>query len=285
MNYSIKGQLGKGGYGTVKKAQHKESGQVCALKIIAKNPNQPELESMIENEVNVMKELSHQNIIQLLDYSYNDVYTNDHGRSFEVYTLALELAPNGELFDYIAETGSFSEEVTRHYFRQMMDGLSYMWSKGIKHRDIKPENLLLDRNFVLKFADFGFASDESKSKVRKGTDGYLAPECFMGDEFDTEPLDIFAAGIVLFMMYTACPPFNSAKVTDPHYKLFVNRNDKFWEYHQKRLKNKVISENFKILINAMLNLDATQRPKIEDIKECEWYNGSLPSEEDIIDEF
>lgn len=40
----------------------------------------------------------------------------------------------------------------------MMDGLHYVHSTGFAHRDIKPENLLLDKNFVLKIADFGFAA-------------------------------------------------------------------------------------------------------------------------------
>ena len=285
MNYNIKETIGKGGYGTVKRAQHKETGTMCALKIIAKNPKDLNQEGLFESEVQVMKELSHPNIIQLLDYNYNDTYTNPYGRSFEVYSMGLELANQGELFDFIAETGSFDEEVSRHFFHQMMDGLEYMWSKGIKHRDIKPENLLLDNNFVLKYADFGFASDEEYSNQKRGTTSYMAPEVFLKDEFMTKPLDIFAAGIVLFTMYAAIPPFADAKSNNPHYNMFLVNNDKFWMYHEKRMNGRKFSKNFKTLINSMLDYDPENRPDIDQIKQFDWYNGSLPTEDMIIDEF
>jgi len=83
----------------------------------------------------------------------------------------------------------------------MIDGLEYMWNLGIKHRDIKPENFLFDENYRIKFADFGFSSTETKTTTRNGTSSYLAPEAFLQDEFDTESLDIFALGIVLFTMF------------------------------------------------------------------------------------
>ena len=69
----------------------------------------------------------------------------------------LEYAGGGELFDYVAETGKFSEKVARTYFHQMMNGVHYMHERGYANRDIKPENLLLSNNFVLKIADFGFS--------------------------------------------------------------------------------------------------------------------------------
>lgn len=69
-----------------------------------------------------------------------------------------ELASGGELFDVIVMTGSFSEEVARYYFSQLMDALNYMHTAGVCHRDLKPENVLFDSDFNLKVADFGFAA-------------------------------------------------------------------------------------------------------------------------------
>ena len=54
--------------------------------------------------------------------------------------------------------GPFSEEVARFYMRQLLEGLNYCHFKGISHRDIKADNLLLDSDYGLKIADFGFAS-------------------------------------------------------------------------------------------------------------------------------
>lgn len=69
----------------------------------------------------------------------------------------MKLAEYGELFRFIEHTDRFSEKLARHLFVQMISGLEYLHSNGIAHRDIKPENLLIDKNFRLIIADFGFA--------------------------------------------------------------------------------------------------------------------------------
>ena len=72
--------------------------------------------------------------------------------------IVLELALGGELFDFVAISGRFNEPLARFFFHQFMRGLLYCHEQGIAHRDLKPENLLLDNNFTLKIADFGFAA-------------------------------------------------------------------------------------------------------------------------------
>jgi serine/threonine-protein kinase SRK2 len=61
---------------------------------------------------------------------------------------------------------------------------------------------LLDSNFNLKLADFGFATNSCSSTSRKGTAGYMAPEILLNNEYDGRISDIFSAGTVLFIMYT-----------------------------------------------------------------------------------
>jgi len=97
--------------------------------------------------------------MELRDYSAQGVEKRPSGRSREVYYLALELAKGGELFDYISQTGEFSEDVARYFFHQLIDALDYMNKKGISHRDLKPENILMSEVFDLKLADFGFGSN------------------------------------------------------------------------------------------------------------------------------
>jgi len=70
----------------------------------------------------------------------------------------IERAEGGELMDFLMITGPFNEPLARHYFKQLMIGLEYCHLNGVTHRDLKPDNLLLDANYVLKIADFGFAA-------------------------------------------------------------------------------------------------------------------------------
>ena len=72
-------------------------------------------------------------------------------------------------------------------------------SKGITHRDIKLENIFLDKNKNIKLADPGLAGEESKLSGLWGTDNYMAPEIHSGNPY-TESVDIFAMGVMLFMM-------------------------------------------------------------------------------------
>jgi serine/threonine protein kinase len=64
----------------------------------------------------------------------------------------------GELFEYVSSTGRFREEVARAYFLQLLEGLNHIHEKGLAHRDLKPENILFSDQFILKIADFGFAT-------------------------------------------------------------------------------------------------------------------------------
>ena len=95
----------------------------------------------------------------------------------------------GELFDYVAMSGRFQENVARFYFSQLMEALNYMHSQGACHRDLKPENIMLDSEFNLKVADFGFAAPtEGRDgsgylKTQLGTASYMAPEIHLGKPY------------------------------------------------------------------------------------------------------
>lgn len=111
----------------------------------------------------------------------------------------------------------------------MVNGLEYLNSKGLCHRDIKPENLLFDGEFNLKLCDFGFAmklSGRDGSGILHtvlGTESYMAPEIFIDKNYNGCAVDLFAAGIVLFIMVAGTPPFAKADPNkDPHYKVFNN---------------------------------------------------------------
>ena len=99
-----------------------------ALKIMKRKNITDAFIELINNEAEVHSKLKHQNIIELVDFNDKAVEERPSGKAREVYYLALELAKGGELFDYIAQTGPFSEPVARYFFHQISDALDYMHS-------------------------------------------------------------------------------------------------------------------------------------------------------------
>lgn len=261
-----------------------ENGKLCALKVTRKNPKTSGKKhwDLFYNEVNALKKLTHPHILNMLDYSEDSIATRPDGSKIEVIYTALEYVENGEIFDYISETGKFSEPEARYFFHQLMDALEYIHDMGFAHRDIKPENLLLDKNFDLKLADFGFATNEKTSTSRKGTFGYMAPEVISNQEYVCTDADIYGSAVVLFILATQHPPFLKAEPSDKYFKkIYDGRWDRFWEIHA----DEHLSDSFIDLLTKMLALNPKERLSLDEIKLHEWFNGPVPKKEDIIQTF
>lgn len=240
-----------------------------------------------------MHKLQHENIISTIEYG-TELYVKKNGKK-EVDYIVLELAKGGELFDFIAMTGAFDERVARYYFIQFMNGLNYCHKAGICHRDLKPENLLLDSKFVLKLADFGFAAPlegrdgSGNLYTNLGTHNYMAPEIHLKQPYKGDQVDLFAAGMILFIMIAQHPPFSSATPKDPYYKcIAANRADIFWKTHGKSKEGGAgfFSDDFKDIFEKMVALDPNSRPTIDEILNHPWITeGDIATPEDIKAEF
>lgn len=105
-----------------------------------------------------------------------------------------------------------------------------------------------------------------------------------------EPIDIFACGTMLFMMYAGHPPFRKASETDRWYKAFSSETpDSFWVYHSS-IKEKsygpgFYSEEFKALCNGLFHANPSKRFTVEQIKESAWYKGEVADESAVVKEF
>lgn len=239
----------------------------------------------IEREVKILKELDHRNITKLLDYGYDNLVSGN--RSGKVFYVSLELVSAGELFDFIALTGAFAEPVARYYFHQMINAIEYLHKHDIAHRDLKTENILLSKAFTLKICDFGYASTSATNKTQVGTQSYMAPEVLKGrKEYIGKQADVFGAGLILFQMVNKWNPFGKASARDPYYKyLAAGKADKFWLKHAKASGKDELSDEVKDLISKCMAYKPSDRPTIEEIKEHPWFEGTMPTKDDIKEEF
>jgi len=294
--YTLLKTLGCGYNSKVKLGQDTETGKTYAIKII--RLSHPKLDlKLIKKEIEVLSKLKHPHIVNLVDFIESATYIKKNGQTYETIAIILELVPGGEVFEYIAHTDFFSEEIARTYFKIIIETLEYCHSQGIAHRDLKPENLLLDADFNLKIADFGLATlcatqDTSELSTYFGTELYMAPEIHMKKPYNGPSVDLFSCGVILFVMMSKTEPFKKADPkTDIYYKIFSEgKFEAFWKAHEKRRpkiqgKDNFYSAEFKDLLQAMLSLEPSSRLTIKQIKAHPWYTGPIVSEEDLKADF
>jgi len=286
--------LGKGGYSWVKKGTNinNEEEQV-ALKFTLKDASKwsAQDQETIDTEVKALTQLTkedHPNIMKILEWNMDCAYPNKSGKLEKTILFVLELATGGELFDILFYTGKLTEEEGRTYFAQLIDGLEHLHSNGICHRDIKPQNLLLSGDFVLKITDFGLSKvmeseSDTTMRTKVGTRGYQAPEQLLNQPY-TVSADIFAAGVVLFVLMAGYPPFEHARKNDPWYKQLIPKKPgaepkfaKFWKAHRAA----GLSAQTQDFINNLLAFDPHKRFSIEQIREHPWFNGKKLSVDEL----
>lgn len=120
-------------------------------------------------------------------------------------------------------------------------------------------------------------------KTVLGTEGYKAPEINEAKPYIGSSVDLFAAGIILFVMYTGHPPFHRAVDSDPYYKLIItDRNSTFWEAHLRNKENNFFSNDFMNLLNSLLAYDPQNRISLAELVNHPWVkSGKCSSHSDI----
>ncbi|KAH7328770.1 kinase-like domain-containing protein [Stachybotrys elegans] len=204
--YTLLEKLGKGHFAEVYLCIEKSTGQRFAVKIFTKHPGMEERSKTegLQQEIGVLMSVSHPNVLCLKDTF------NERDRVY----LVLELAPEGELFNFIVMKQKLTEDETRKLFTQLFQGIKYLHERNIVHRDIKPENILMvDKNLHVKLADFGLAKiigEESFTTTLCGTPSYVAPEILAESKQRkyTKAVDVWSLGVVLYICLCGFPPFS-----------------------------------------------------------------------------
>uniref|UniRef100_A0A093V9M5 Serine/threonine-protein kinase RAD53 n=1 Tax=Talaromyces marneffei PM1 TaxID=1077442 RepID=A0A093V9M5_TALMA len=223
--YNVTGQIGKGAFATVYKLATKQDGIVYAAKELDKRRFMKNgiLDQKVDNEMKIMKDLRHPNIVQYVDHHEHDRW---------IYII-MEYIAGGELSAYLASNGKIAEDMVKSIARQLLHALQYLHKRKITHRDIKPDNILISSVDPLrvKLSDFGLSKvvqEETFMKTFCGTLLYCAPEVY--PEYDnyrqgvarkrrrlgdppprTSPydqsVDMWSLGAVLFHLLCGSPPY------------------------------------------------------------------------------
>ncbi|XP_072014725.1 uncharacterized protein [Amphiura filiformis] len=199
-NIEFHEQIGRGGFGTVKRVSFKKP---------YKGYKEAAAKSVVfelgDREVKVMSQLQHPNIVTLIGIC----------RTGAADLILMEYAPDGSLHDYLKdESRPLPYKLQKKWAKESALAIQYLHHHNYLHRDIKPQNCLLFDDYVLKLCDFGLAREIEESQTtssRKGTFRYMAPEIHVGNERGravySKPADIWAYGMVLLEICTRKPPF------------------------------------------------------------------------------
>ncbi len=107
------------------------------------------------------------------------------------------------------------EQTARKFFQQIISGIDYSHRLKIVHRDLKPENVLLDDDHNVKIADFGLSreiSDGDFLSTSCGSPNYAAPEVIRGAVYAGPEIDVWSAGVILYVMLCGRLPFEDEDV-------------------------------------------------------------------------
>ncbi|PYI34181.1 kinase-like protein [Aspergillus indologenus CBS 114.80] len=247
--------LGKGKFGRVYLARERDTGFVCALKVLHKNEIQHgRIEMQVAREIEIQSNLRHPNILRLYGHFHDS----------KRIILILEYAGKGELYKHLQKEDRFPEWKAARYIAQMANALQYLHRKHVIHRDIKPENILLGIHGELKMSDFGWSvhAPSGRRLTKCGTLDYLPPEMVDPRKCDKpydQKVDLWSLGVLMFEFLVGRAPFEDTPVMT-----------------QRRITKgdmtipSFVSPEAKDLIRKLLVLDADQRISLENLRQHPW---------------
>jgi 5'-AMP-activated protein kinase catalytic alpha subunit len=254
--------IGEGAFAKVKLAIHIQTKEKVAIKIIDKEKTFKEEEDIlrVEKEIDILKKLKHNNIIQLYEImeSKKNLY------------IVMEFCDGKELFEYIVSKKKLNENEAVRIFQEIINAVEYLHENNITHRDLKPENLLLDSKRSIKISDFGLSTikscEESLLNTPCGTPNYAPPEMLKGDSYNGVLSDIWSCGIILYAMLCGYLPFAESQ-EQIIYEKIMNHDYEFPSFLSKQVVD---------LLKNILKIEPRERYNFEQIKKHSWFNKVVP---------
>jgi len=269
--YEIGKMLGKGSYGVVNLARHKSTGRRVAIKTIKIGNGETWKE--LKNEVNIMKSLRHPNIVQLYEtFSTSDtlhMVMAECGGGDLSHWLKDRMKASGKMCD-----AEFEKNVAR-FVVKTFSALAYMHDRNICHRDLKLDNLMLessDPDAEVLVMDFGLGEiiqGKQKLEDASGTLPYMSPEVLDESIPYDYPCDIWATGVILYVLLAKELPFKGNNVDG----ISAEIKHKLRDPQQYMFTSPVwtsVSDSAKETVLALLQADHKKRPSAEQAQQLPW---------------
>lgn len=256
-DYQVLNTIGEGSFATVHLAIHIPTKKRVAIKIVPRNNFQdPDHMKRFEREVNLIKTIDHPFVAEFFELR----------EDYQYFYIIMEYAANGNMLDYVNNSGELSEPVARRYFIQLISVLEYLHiEKHIAHRDLKAENVLLDRNNNIRLIDFGlsilYSNEDPNLKTACGSPAYASPEMIKGQTY-TSSSDLWSAGILLYAMVQGELPYDDENIQKLLHKIIYTEP----EYPVP------ISVQLRDLLDKLLQKDPNSRITLQKIKEHPWFS-------------
>ena len=272
-DYKSMDKINEGAFGQVRCCKLKRTGDKRAVKILAKSNLSQEHVEEFQNEINLLSEVQHPNIIKVYG-SYEDN---------RYYYIVTDLYQGGELFDFIAgddisEFENMKEGDIADLMKQLLTAVNVCHSKNIMHRDIKPENIMLHKTKKgdpkkIFLIDFGTGIKFKKGKKETsyaGTAYYVAPEMTNG-EYD-EKIDLWACGMICHLLLVQELPFGLMEQEDEDDIVQIIQKKPVFEIDAEKFAN--VSDNAKDFISKLLKCDPSERLSASEALKHPWFESS-----------
>ena len=256
--YEVIGEIGKGCFGTVSKIMRKGDKKILIWKELNYEGIPDKEKQLIENEINLLKEMNHPNIVKQYE-TINDV------KNSKLY-IVMEYCDGEDLEKLIFKNKFYkqylNEELIWNILFQTLRALNYIHNeKKILHRDIKPSNIFIDKDFNIKLGDFGlskkFINEYSNTII--GTPIYMSPELLERKSYNVKT-DIWALGCSIYELATFSTPYKA-----PNMDALLN---KIQNGLPQRI-DKAYSDELWNIICKMLTYDYNKRPSsLQLIEDC-----------------
>ncbi|ROV89282.1 hypothetical protein VSDG_09065 [Cytospora chrysosperma] len=277
LSYSKQKKIGQGASGSVYVAKVKETATSAIARELLRAQgsraqvaikqmdlaHQPRKE-LIVNEIMVMKDSTHKNIVNFLDAFLRN-------NNAELWVV-MEYMEGGALTDVIDNNPVITEEQISTICLETCQGLQHLHSQNIIHRDIKSDNVLLDARGNVKITDFGFCAKLTESKSKRatmvGTPYWMAPEVVKQKEYGPK-VDIWSLGIMAIEMIESEPPYLNEEPLKALYLIATNGTPRL-------KKPEKLSKELKAFLSVCLCVDVKSRASALELLDHDFLKHGCP---------